>query len=81
MRAAILAVAAGVLLGSAWSLLEGTPAAEARTYYPWCARYSGRDSPGVPVCGFKTFQQCVASVHGRGGFCEQNWPPPEPRRR
>jgi hypothetical protein len=35
-------------------------------------------------CGFSTFEQCLETVHGIGGFCERNdWyqPPAGPRRR
>jgi Protein of unknown function (DUF3551) len=38
--------------------------------YPWCARY------GTPYddtsCGFTSYEQCMASVSGIGGFCERN---------
>ena len=44
-------------------------------YYPWCAIYSGL-GPGAS-CGYATFAQCMASVRGLGGFCEQN-PRPAP---
>lgn len=37
--------------------------------YPWCAQYSTRDGS---TCGFTTFQQCMATVSGIGGFCIQN---------
>jgi hypothetical protein len=45
--------------------------------YPWCAQYSGL---GGTNCGFTTFQQCMATVSGIGGFCEVNnmYPPPHP---
>ena len=39
--------------------------------YPWCAVYSGR-SGGASNCGFSTWQQCMATVSGIGGFCEPN---------
>jgi Protein of unknown function (DUF3551) len=39
--------------------------------YPWCAYYGGRDS-GASNCGFSTFQQCMATVSGIGGFCQRN---------
>jgi hypothetical protein len=43
--------------------------AEARDY-PWCATY---DMGGSPVnCGFDTFEQCMATVRGIGGSCDQN---------
>src|SRR5215467_14946276 len=50
--------------------------------YPWCAAYSGGDTGGGGTnCGFTTFQQCLETVRGIGGFCEQNTqyqPPPGP---
>jgi hypothetical protein len=52
--------------------------------YPWCANFA--DGAGTN-CGFTTYQQCVATIRGSGGFCAQNdWykPPvaaaPAPRR-
>jgi hypothetical protein len=40
--------------------------------YPWCAQYGGRGGDGGRNCGFTTFQQCMATVSGIGGFCERN---------
>ncbi|MCK9918685.1 DUF3551 domain-containing protein [Microbacteriaceae bacterium K1510] len=39
--------------------------------YPWCAQY-GAAGDGGRVCGFSTFQQCLETVSGVGGFCERN---------
>ena len=39
--------------------------------YPWCAAYGGSWS-GTSNCGFKTLQQCMATVSGIGGSCERN---------
>lgn len=36
--------------------------------YPWCARYDWTTSN----CGFVSFQQCLATISGIGGRCEQN---------
>ena len=36
--------------------------------YPWCADYSS----GGTNCGFVTFEQCLATVSGIGGFCDPN---------
>ena len=36
--------------------------------YPWCADYSG----GGTNCGFVTFEQCLLTVSGIGGFCDPN---------
>ncbi len=39
--------------------------------YPWCALLSKGD--GVDQnCGFQSFEQCMATVRGIGGFCMQN---------
>ena len=54
--------------------------AEAQNY-PWCAYYSGGDDGGGTNCGFTTFQQCMDTVRGIGGFCDRNTtyqPPPGP---
>jgi Protein of unknown function (DUF3551) len=39
--------------------------------YPWCALYSKGDGADLS-CGFISFEQCMASVRGIGGFCIQN---------
>ena len=52
--------------------------AMAEPYYPWCARYNG----WTIVCSFVTFQQCMATISGVGGICQQNvLPPPIVERR
>ena len=38
--------------------------------YPWCAHY-GTGFGGIN-CGFTTFQQCMDTVSGIGGFCMVN---------
>lgn len=47
--------------------------------YPWCARYDWTTSN----CGFVSFQQCLATIQGIGGRCEQNprYVPPQQRRK
>jgi|SRR5262245_21780624 len=49
------------------------PSAHAQKYdpYPWCAVYGGSMS-GSSNCGFRTWQQCMATVSGVGGSCEPN---------
>jgi len=53
--------------------------AEAQNY-PWCAQYGA--TPSAPTnCGFVTFQQCLDTISGIGGFCVRNntyQPPPGP---
>jgi Protein of unknown function (DUF3551) len=50
--------------------------------YPWCAQYGGR-AGGATNCGFSTFEQCMATVSGIGGFCDRNtlYVPPHARPR
>lgn len=49
--------------------------------YPWCAVYGGIEGGGEN-CGFTTFEQCMVTLSGMGGFCNRNTqyvPPPGPR--
>ncbi|MFZ3359253.1 MAG: DUF3551 domain-containing protein [Xanthobacteraceae bacterium] len=39
--------------------------------YPWCAQYSG-EMGGATNCGFVSFDQCMLTVRGIGGFCVVN---------
>lgn len=48
-----------------------TPAAGHADPYKWCAQYGTRGDGGRN-CGFVTFEQCMATVSGIGGFCEIN---------
>jgi len=59
---AILAITAAALGLAA----HATPALALE--YPWCARYDVWTSN----CGFATFQQCLATISGTGGFCTPN---------
>ncbi|MBO0716041.1 MAG: DUF3551 domain-containing protein [Rhizobiales bacterium] len=52
----------------------------ARADGPWCAFY---DALYATNCGFHTYEQCLATVSGAGGYCEANTmyvPPPGPSR-
>ena len=51
--------------------------------YPWCALYSGGRGGGGQNCGFSTYDQCMTTVSGIGGFCQLNnlyVPPAGPHR-
>jgi hypothetical protein len=48
----------------------GTPAEAAN--YPWCAYYGATIGGGGTNCGFTSFQQCLATVSGIGGYCAEN---------
>ncbi len=68
-------------LGILWSMTAFGSVAEAQNY-PWCADYSGGDMGGGTNCGFTTFEQCMATLSGMGGFCNRNTqyiPPAGPR--
>jgi hypothetical protein len=41
----------------------------ARAGGSWCANYG--TGPGMN-CGFYSFQQCMATISGNGGFCQPN---------
>jgi hypothetical protein len=55
------------------AVLAQTPA-NALPYdpYPWCANYDGGRGLGGQNCGFSTWNQCMATVSGIGGFCVPN---------
>jgi len=61
--------AALFLIGvSAATSAIGTPAhAQNR---PWCAFY---DALYATNCGFSTYEQCLATVSGVGGYCETQY--------
>jgi len=51
--------------------------------YPWCAYYAMGEN-GPTNCGFATYDQCMTTVSGIGGFCAFNTqyvPPPGRRAR
>ena len=45
----------------------GTPAAAED--YPWCSEFA--DGAGAN-CGFTTYEQCMATARGSGGYCARN---------
>ncbi len=47
-----------------------TPAAAIE--YPWCVQYSDMDGGGGKNCGFVSYEQCMETARGAGGFCERN---------
>lgn len=72
-------IAAAVL---ALGVAIGAPTLAQAQTYPWCAVYSG-SMGGSSNCGFSTFQQCLNTVRGIGGFCQRNnwYQAPTPTRR
>ncbi len=39
--------------------------------YPWCAQYGGGFG-GASNCGFISYDQCMQTLSGMGGFCVLN---------
>jgi hypothetical protein len=74
MRLPILfAVAAASALAGAIQ----TASAQSAYSYPWCPRYYGK-LEGTS-CYFKSYQQCMTTVSGIGGYCyESPYYRPEP---
>jgi hypothetical protein len=58
--------------GSLALLALGAPAAPAaaQTSYPWCSNFA--DGWGGTNCGFVSYEQCMATVRGSGGYCDKN---------
>ncbi len=40
--------------------------------YKWCATFGSGRGGGARNCGFVTWEQCMQTVHGMGGFCDRN---------
>jgi uncharacterized protein DUF3551 len=87
-RCSVESEAKGIIMKAALSLLGVlfvtaaiTTPAQAQSY-PWCAYYGGRFG-GASNCGFSTYQQCLATVSGIGGYCQPNtmYVPPPSRHR
>jgi hypothetical protein len=69
-----------LLLGIPLAIAELATPAQAQNY-PWCAYYGSIMGGGGTNCGFTTFEQCMTTVSGIGGFCDRNTqyvPPPGP---
>jgi hypothetical protein len=65
------------------ALMGATELASAQSpySYPWCARQGGRQG-GTTSCYFTSYQQCMTTISGIGGYCYQSpyyHAPSEPR--
>jgi hypothetical protein len=58
------AISLAVVVGAAAIVLP----AQAQNY-PWCANFA--DGAGVN-CGFSSYQQCMTTSQGSGGYCTKN---------
>ena len=59
------------VLASATLAIDVQPAA-AEIYRPWCVQYGGNDGDNGTTCAFTSFEQCMMTARGGGGFCVQN---------
>jgi hypothetical protein len=55
------------------ALIAATELASAQSpySYPWCSRQAGRDFD-TTSCYFTSYQQCMTTISGIGGWCYQN---------
>ncbi len=51
-------------------LIAFTTPVAAQSNYPWCSNFA--DGFGGTNCGFVSYEQCMATVRGSGGFCNKN---------
>jgi hypothetical protein len=58
------------LMGILFAAIAFNAGAQAQNY-PWCADYGGKMG-GSSNCGFSTYEQCMATLSGNGGFCNRN---------
>jgi Protein of unknown function (DUF3551) len=48
---------------------EVQAAAQSAYSYPWCARYFAHEYAGATSCYFNSYQQCMTTLSGVGGYC------------
>ena len=63
----LLLLLAGVALGFPLAAMTNRPAMAVE--YPWCANFA--DGAGTN-CGFTTYEQCMLTARGTGGYCAEN---------
>ena len=60
-------------------MMIGPRSAQAAPYWPWCSQYPG-DMGAAHSCAFSSWEQCMDTVRGIGGYCYSNpYPPPSVR--
>jgi uncharacterized protein DUF3551 len=52
------------------AIAANVTAAKAQNY-PWCGHIDEGSDDAVN-CGFVSYEQCMATIRGEGGFCEAN---------
>jgi hypothetical protein len=51
------------------AIVVAIPIAAQAQNYPWCSNF--HDGAGTN-CGFSTYEQCMATARGTGGYCAPN---------
>jgi hypothetical protein len=64
MRSAIVFV---TFVGAAILLAQPEGRAQSAYDYPWCAVYTNKS--GAQACYYSSFEQCMVTMRGIGGFC------------
>src|ERR1051325_7382570 len=67
-RLFLLAGLVGAIVGASLGVILGATPAQA-VEYPWCANF--HEGAGSN-CGFTSYEQCLQTVRGSGGFCSEN---------
>ena len=57
------------LIGAALFGETRAASAQSPTSYPWCARYFAFEFAGATSCYFSSYQQCMTTLLGIGGYC------------
>ncbi len=63
----------------ATAMLIQPHSASAAPYWPWCSQYFSRGTSHA--CAFSSWEQCMDTVRGIGGYCYNNPYPPPPAAR
>jgi hypothetical protein len=68
IRCAGFALVAVAALAGAADIRE----ADAEIYRLWCVQYGDNNGDSGTSCAFTSFEQCMMTARGSGGFCVQN---------
>jgi cation transport regulator ChaC len=59
----------GKLIGGVAVLVAMAGSGTSANAAAWCANYG----PSTYNCGFHTYEQCLATIRGVGGYCSPNY--------
>jgi hypothetical protein len=59
------------MLALATAMMSQPHTANAAPYWPWCSQYGG-DMGAAHACAFSSWEQCMDTVRGIGGYCYAN---------